>query len=150
MLAHDPATSGGLESGYSRADPDIRTKNGKSPLMSACERGYLRIVQMLLQTGRVDANAVDSCGESPIYLAAERGFADIVELLLAHDPASSGGSGSGYSRADPDIPTKYGMSPLIIAAKNGRLRIVEILLQTGRVDVNALTTAVFRPLFWVR
>lgn len=57
------------------------TPMGRTTLHLAAMKGYLPIVQMLLERG-IDINARDNNGWTALHLAAERGQQQVVKLLL--------------------------------------------------------------------
>ncbi|KAL4891361.1 hypothetical protein BDV59DRAFT_194328 [Aspergillus ambiguus] len=89
--------------------------------------GLTPIVELLLDTGRVDVESKDSMyGRTPLSFAAEHGHERIVKLLL--------------DTGRVDIESKdsdRGQTPLSFAAEYGHERIVKLLLDTGRVDVES-------------
>jgi len=93
----------------------------------AAENGNQMILELLLQTGKIDTNAMHYGGWTPLMWAVEYGYRDIVKLLL------------DAGKVDVNATAKnYGwMTPLIRATANGSKDIVELLLNTGKVDVSA-------------
>jgi ankyrin repeat protein len=49
--------------------------------MLAVGYGYKDIVELLLDTSKIDVDAKDNDGQTPLTLTAEYGHIDIVELL---------------------------------------------------------------------
>ena len=47
----------------------------------ACERGYVKVVKLLLEKRAAMDTTVDD-GKSPLHVAALKGHAEVVELLL--------------------------------------------------------------------
>jgi len=66
-------------------DIDINEKDpyGQTPLSLACEQGYYKIVDLLLEDGRIQVNQSDLMGRTELYIAAEFGYDKIVKRLLA-------------------------------------------------------------------
>ncbi|XHG08935.1 hypothetical protein AWENTII_012020 [Aspergillus wentii] len=56
----------------------------KTPLSIAAENGNLEIMQMLLDTGKVDVNYRDVAGNTPLFYAA-KGGREAVDFLLAQE-----------------------------------------------------------------
>ncbi|KAI7784791.1 hypothetical protein LA080_009110 [Diaporthe eres] len=77
-------------------------RNGKKPLMHQDE-----IVQLLLETGRVDPDAKDRNRRTPLSWAAQIGHEKIVQLLLDTD------------QVDPDAKGNDRKTPLLWAALGG-------------------------------
>eukprot|EP01119_Soliformovum_irregulare_P007343 TRINITY_DN1974_c0_g1_i1.p1 TRINITY_DN1974_c0_g1~~TRINITY_DN1974_c0_g1_i1.p1 ORF type:complete len:636 (-),score=163.08 TRINITY_DN1974_c0_g1_i1:301-2208(-) len=69
-------------------DVDIKSTNGQTPLMCACEYQHLDVVKYLLQMG-AHPNARDIHDRTPLHYAYMNYRPDIVELLEKHgaDPA---------------------------------------------------------------
>ena len=62
-----------------KADPNIKNKNGKTPLYIA---STIKVVKYLVEEGKVDPNINGGCNEStPLHLASEKGNNDIVKYL---------------------------------------------------------------------
>ncbi|PBK85113.1 hypothetical protein ARMGADRAFT_1067102 [Armillaria gallica] len=56
-----------------------------TPLSYAAQWGGIEIVEMLLQSDKVDVDCKDSTGRTPFSYAAQRGATEIVEMLLQLD-----------------------------------------------------------------
>ncbi|KIJ10400.1 hypothetical protein PAXINDRAFT_40640, partial [Paxillus involutus ATCC 200175] len=52
-----------------------------TPLHSACFRGHMNIIKLLLEQG-ADVNALGKCCGTPLHAACSGGDIDIVDLLL--------------------------------------------------------------------
>ncbi|RAK82865.1 ankyrin, partial [Aspergillus costaricaensis CBS 115574] len=98
----------------------------------------IRIVQLLLDTRRVDVESKDSEGRTPLSWAAENGHEGVVQLLL------------DTGRIDMESKdSEYGRTPLSWAARNGHERVIQLLLDTGRVDVESKDSEYGQtPLSW--
>ena len=62
-------------------DVHLQEENGRNVLMIARARGYIKIVELLLQNG-ANVNEKNKYGWTALMFACERGSPDIVELLL--------------------------------------------------------------------
>ena len=94
-------------------------------LCKASQKGETEEVRMLLLSGMVDADNIDSSVHSDSYtsvlrVAADGGHLDVVRLLID-------------SGADPNKASKQyeGFSPLHHAVKSGRIDVVQLLLDAG-------------------
>ncbi|CAI7663668.1 unnamed protein product [Penicillium pancosmium] len=58
-------------------DPELRDGNGSTPLATAAAAGASGVVKILLQTGRVDANAKDDASKTPLHRVFE--FASLID-----------------------------------------------------------------------
>jgi ankyrin repeat protein len=95
--------------------PDVRSINGKSPLMIAVALGDLDIVvAIILATDKLDAK--DNYGNTALALAVIHNKPEISRALL--DAGSS-----------PNVQNRRGMTPLMLAAMEGRLIQVELMLK---------------------
>lgn len=109
----------------SSPDPDMRETGqaGATALMCAAYGGHKNIVQLLLRTGRVDA---DLCGGpyTPLICAARHGDEVMMKMLLQD------------GRADPDVRATDGNTALDNAITYRWEEAVALLLETGQVDVS--------------
>lgn len=94
------------------------------------------IVQLLLDTNRVDPDAKDKYGRTPLSWAAQVGNEKIVQLLLDTD------------QVDPDAIDNDGRTPLLWAARMGKKETVQLLLATDKVDPDAIDTDGKTPILW--
>jgi len=94
-------------------DPNIRDKDGNTPLHFAASRGCAEVARLLLEHG-ADPNAQDINGWTPLHDAAYWGHVDVVRLLLERG-------------ADPSIRNRDGKTPLDIARKRGHREVVSLI-----------------------
>uniref|UniRef100_A0A8B9GR40 Ion transport domain-containing protein n=1 Tax=Astyanax mexicanus TaxID=7994 RepID=A0A8B9GR40_ASTMX len=108
------------------------SKNGRSPLLLAAERGHTAVVRVLLEnSARVDV--FDEEGIAALHLAAEQGHDDIADILLSH-------------KAFVNAKTKLGLTPLHLSAQSGSARLVRLLVETHQACVDALSLSKQTPL----
>ncbi|CAD8063553.1 unnamed protein product [Paramecium sonneborni] len=67
----------------SKANPNLCTQMGTTPLHLACLRGSLEIVQLLIYY-KVKVNSQDSDNNTPLHISAEQNQVKIVEYLIAN------------------------------------------------------------------
>jgi ankyrin repeat protein len=92
----------------------------------AAWKGHAAVVELLLQSSRVDVQPKDSNGITPLLLAAKWGHELVVGLLLEIGEA--------------DVNTRdyeYGQTALLWAAKEGHETVVKRLLEIAHVDMDA-------------
>jgi Ankyrin repeats (3 copies) len=95
-------------------EPDLKNIRHVSPLWIAATRGYLNVVQALLDTKAVDVNSRSISGRPPIFWAAAYGEEEIVRVLLK-------------AGADPCLVDIDGNTPLWMAKQNGHNKIAQML-----------------------
>jgi len=94
-------------------DPNIRDKDGNTPLHLAASKDCVEVARLLLEHG-ADPNAQDKSGETPLHLAAFWGRVDVVRLLLEHG-------------ADPTVKDRDGDTPLDLARERGHREVVSLI-----------------------
>lgn len=95
------------------AASDIGERLGKSPLIEAAERGEVRALKRILDSGS-EADVRDADGRTPLMVAAAGGHVEAIRLLLDHG-------------AQPAASDAEGRTPVMHAAKNGHMDAVSIL-----------------------
>ncbi|XP_078541809.1 ankyrin repeat domain-containing protein 29 isoform X2 [Lissotriton helveticus] len=84
----------------------------------AARKGNLALLQLLLNSGRIDVDCRDSSGATALYFAAQQGHDDVVNFLF-------------QAGASTEFTTKDGGTALLAASQNGHVRVVETLLKNG-------------------
>ncbi len=146
------------------ANPDIRLKDGTTPLFMAAQQGHTKVVKLLL-SARANPNARGYKSATPLIIAASVGHKSIVDLLLENRAAVDVGrddkstalymaSQSGYinivrqllaAGAKVNKPAYKGATALFIAAQTGHHSIAEELAKKG-ADVNVVLSNGSTPL----
>jgi ankyrin repeat protein len=101
----------------SGADPNERSRNGRTAIMSAAGQGYSDIIRALIASG-ADVNARDNDGDNALLDTARQGRTDLAKLLIE--------SGANVNDAN-----NLGETALIIAARRGFDYYVKTLLASG-------------------
>jgi ankyrin repeat protein len=100
-----------LENG---ADINMEYAKNQFPLIIACYKGYIHVVELLLHFSRVNVNIKDNNGDTPLIAIIEEAGSDLpcktaihlIKLLIERG-------------ADVSLQNSQGESPTIIARKNG-------------------------------
>jgi ankyrin repeat protein len=109
-----------------RNGADINSLNDDdkwSPLLSACGRGHLAVVDILLQQPGIDINKTDDGAYTPLFMACQAGHELVVQRLLKE-------RGISVNQA-----TNEGTTPLVVACRNGHELVVQHLLQQPGIDI---------------
>ena len=68
---------------YSKIITNLTTTNKETALSFAAARGYYRLVEMLVETGRANCNPeVDWNGGTPLLYAVQKAYPQIVDYLI--------------------------------------------------------------------
>lgn len=141
------------------AGVDINRQDNMSlnPFLWGCINNDLKVVKMMVNSGKVDLTRLTRFGGNGIVPAAEKGHLEIVQYLLENtdiNPNCTNNLGwtalieaiilnDGGERqqriielllmhgADPNMVDAYGKTPLTLAKEKGYLAIAEILLNHG-------------------
>ncbi len=104
----------------------------QSALMVAAAKGYLSIVQLLIDTGEANIHWRDSKGRFPLLAAACNGKAQTAEFLINR--------GADVHQRDDD-----GWTPLIGAVNYSQTSVIHCLLNNG-ADISAVDEQLYSPL----
>lgn len=71
-------------------EPESQTEKGRTVLSIAAEHKQIEVIQLLLSTGKVDANSEDHDGRTPMWWAMTHGWTktgtdETLKLLIEHD-----------------------------------------------------------------
>lgn len=93
--------------------------NSKKLILSAALRGDEDVVKLLLDTGKINLEAMNDSGDTPLWRAAWMGRETIVKLLLA------------TGKVDVNAKSQSNWTPLSGAIERGHQNTVELLLKAG-------------------
>lgn len=106
-----------------KIEADAETKEGASPLYYATHEGYVELVKLLLDSGKVDPNkSYQGC--TPLLIAILNKKPEIAKLILQYDDL------------DLDKANDAGATPLYAAVQEGYTELVKLLLDSKKVDPN--------------
>jgi serine/threonine protein kinase/uncharacterized membrane protein len=104
------------------ADPNERTRNARTAIMTAAGNGYVDVVKALI-AGGADVNAKDGDGDNALLETAAQGRTYLARLLVD-------------AGADVNAANNAGETALILAARRGFTDYVKMLLASG-ADMSA-------------
>lgn len=96
---------------------------GWNALMFASVKGYTETVRCLLNTKKIDINAVDDENRTALMWASENGHIETVRLLLENG-------------ANINIASEFGHTALLGASENSHVEIVRLLLLAKQVNID--------------
>lgn len=114
LLGHDQIVTLLLKHG---ANPDLKSKDGSTPLISAASMGRLAAVRALA-AARPDYTLFDGHGQTVLGVAAVMGYIDIVRVLLE-------------AGVDPNMPNKFGSTTLSMVGGPGHEALQYLLVKYG-------------------
>ncbi len=106
---------------------DQPEEDGFTPLMISTQKGFLNIVELLLNANSNLTWVNTHNGGTALYIACQEGHVNIVELFLTKN---------GIKKII-NLPLEDGSTSLMVAAQNGFLPIVKMLVYKG-ANVNAV------------
>ncbi|KAL3319487.1 hypothetical protein Ciccas_001854 [Cichlidogyrus casuarinus] len=116
-----------LEKG--EANIEAQDNMGFSPLMVCAQKGYVKMMQHILDYGAV-VDAADEMGKTALMLAAFKGHMDCIKMLID-------------SGADINLSDKNGLTPLHYAVDGEQQNVIKQL-----IELQASVDAVDRELGW--
>jgi ankyrin repeat protein len=129
-------------------DVNARDPRGQHALYVALRENSMQVVDLLLRTPGLQADAVNGAGETPLMMAALRGHVSAMQRLIAlggqvrregWTPLHYAASGESVEAAqlliqkgaDLDARAPNGSTPLMLASGYGGIDIAELLLKAG-------------------
>jgi ankyrin repeat protein len=106
----------------------------KRPIHMATEKGYLHIVQYLIEKAAVDKEAVARNQSRPIHLAIRKGHLAIADYLVRK------------ARVNAEAAYKYGDTPIHLAVEYGYLPLVQCLIEEAKAKQEVTDSWGYRPL----
>ncbi|RNF10591.1 ankyrin [Trypanosoma conorhini] len=107
---------------YAKPDLTLRNRYGGSALITACERGHVEMVNMLINAG-VNVDHVNDFGWTALLEVLELGGDDLDHVEITRALLAAG--------ADVNLADKEGRSPLYVAKKHNLKRISKLLEEAG-------------------
>ena len=112
-----------IESG---ADLNVRSPDGKTPLMYALWNNQNSVVELLMQNDNVDVNCEDNEGATALHHAVDVDNGEGARMLLAD-----------IRLQDINHKNKRGLTPLMRAVARQKVNCATVLLSDSRVDLDA-------------
>ena len=112
---------------------NIKARNGRIPLHSACFHGRLKIVNLLLHHDS-QKNVADIKGWTPLHLCSQENNLEVVKVLIRSKP-----------RTDVNIQAQNGSAPIHLACIKGNISVVQHLLD-NKANVNIEDNNFWTPL----
>eukprot|EP00193_Tetraselmis_chui_P007061 CAMPEP_0177766316 /NCGR_PEP_ID=MMETSP0491_2-20121128/8462_1 /TAXON_ID=63592 /ORGANISM="Tetraselmis chuii, Strain PLY429" /LENGTH=373 /DNA_ID=CAMNT_0019282727 /DNA_START=285 /DNA_END=1402 /DNA_ORIENTATION=+ len=98
--------------------PNVKDNSGVTPLHLASIKGYVTLVQLLLDSDSTVKKVTDANGDTAVHWACTKGHLEVLDLLLSRGAAL-------------DVANKQGWTALHRSAYNGRPEVLERLLNAG-------------------
>lgn len=109
-----------------QADPNVKNKQGKTPLALAASRDFFGAVELLVdKTESLDVELADG---SLLHWAAKNGLSKTSLRLLTQPATQSNRSPGASDKLNVDLTNSNGRTPLQVAAENGKPDIVKMLI----------------------
>ncbi|XP_048250449.1 serine/threonine-protein phosphatase 6 regulatory ankyrin repeat subunit A-like [Haliotis rufescens] len=100
------------------AEINGRGQYGRTPVMSAAEKGHRQVFDLLVTQG-ADVSLVDDDGDNILHVACLGGHVDMVKYVLSRKVADINSRG------------QYGRTPLMVAAEKGHRQVFDLLVTQG-------------------
>ena len=100
------------------ADPNIAGNQNQTPLLAASNKGFVSIVDLILNVDGTNVNATNNSGRTAVYEASLNGHVSILSRLMK--------AGANLNKPDNQQRT-----PITVASKEGHTEIVRLLLEAG-------------------
>lgn len=100
------------------AKADVKDKDGFTPLLDACEKGFAEICKQLIVAGSDVGDRIHPTLWTPLHYAAINGYERVIQVLLSY-------------KADVNAREWMGATPLHCASQEGHCAAVETLLEGG-------------------
>ena len=105
-------------------DPNIKNKDGDTPLHIACKYHNIKAIKHLLQDYAVDPNIKDKNGDTPVHWAIQVNNKKCLQLLLSN------------TNTDPNIKDNDNNTPLHSALLKKRTTCIQYLLNNSKINPN--------------
>ncbi|RYC78295.1 hypothetical protein BFJ63_vAg18831, partial [Fusarium oxysporum f. sp. narcissi] len=105
---------------------------GRSPLGIACTKGFIEVVDLMLQN-RADITVADNRGVTPVIAASLNGHVEVVKLLLEN-------------KADITVANSRGVTPVYAASSRGHVKVVKLLLE-NEADITVSNSRGVTPVY---
>jgi ankyrin repeat protein len=115
--------------------PNHKNKKGLAPLHEAADRGYVAMVQELLNY--CDINQLDDSQDTILHIAAFHGHTALAQMLITRLVTNND---------NVDKKNHRGNTPLYLAASGGHKDIVELLITQGKANVDKANNGGNTPL----
>jgi len=113
----------------------VRTSEGKTLLLWACESGKKEIAEFLISMG-ADLEARDGVGQTPLIWACFKGHKEIAEILISKG-------------ANVNAQSITGKTPLHNASFSGHKEVIELLVSKD-ANVNAQDKEGYTPIHYAK
>ncbi|CAG2188589.1 unnamed protein product [Mytilus edulis] len=123
----------------SRVDTTKKNRAGWSPLHTACIKGHIEVVKLLIKVG-MNINDKTNSGSTPLHKACQEGHFDTVKLLLDLNSQVSNGL------VDTTIKDEKGWLAVHVACDNGHIEVVKLFFEVG-INLNVISNSGSTPLY---
>lgn len=147
------------------ADLNVKDNYGNTPFALAAKKGHINMLNLFIDSGKLEINRKKNTTLSPFYIAAYYGHDKILKSLINKMDVNHQDE-NGYTQlhlavenedlkvveallkagANPNVRDKHGNTPFLLAAKDDNIEMMNLLIDSGKLELNVQSNTNLSPL----